>query len=151
MHDTANDDAGAGAPHSARAAPETRPFGTMLTARLGTRRARAIVWAVVCLIAAGFVAFGRVTVYVADGDERRLSIVRVWTLLANGLPSVKHATLMNAVFVASLLVLIVTSLAALWLALVSVGPTATPTEAAAAIDAGEPFVVSEGTSGRVRP
>jgi hypothetical protein len=151
MDDTANDDAGAGAPRSVRVAPETRPFGTRVTAGLETRRARAIVWAVVSLIAAAFVAFGRVTVYVADGDERRLSIVRVWTLLANGLPSVNHATLMNAVFVSSLLVLIVTSLAALWLALVSVGPTATTTKAAATIDDGEPLVASEGTSGRVRP
>lgn len=138
-------------PNSATGEPAKRNGRARVAERLGSRRGRHIAWAVLCLLAAGYVAFGRVTVYVGDGDERRLSIRRVWSLLGDGLPSVEHASFLSAVYVTSLLVLIVTSIAGLWLALVGVGPTIAESGAPSANDPGDRHGTAEGAAGHDRP
>lgn len=151
MGDVGND----GAETATRASPSGVPAAptvrTTASERLGLRSSRRIVWLVLCLVAVGFVAFGRVTVYVADGDERRLSILRVWSLLGEGLPRVGHASLLSAVFVSALLVMIVTSLAALWLALVSVGPSTVETASQPSTNGGEAPAAAEGAAVGDRP
>ncbi len=138
MADPRNDDVAGTAPTSPVAAADGRA-PRFAPDRLNARPARRAVWLVLCLAVFGFVAFGSVTVYEADGEARRMSVVRVWAMLGDGLPRVGHATLVNTVFVAALLVLIAASLAASWLALVGVEATTDEDASNATVGAGEPL------------
>jgi hypothetical protein len=69
----------------------------------------------------GFVLLARVTVHPFDKIDRRMRVLDVWQRLRNHLPDVAHPTLLRVVFDVSIILIIVGSLACVWLALLAAG------------------------------
>jgi hypothetical protein len=79
------------------------------------------------IVSLGFIAFvllARVTVHYQDelGDkiDRRMRVLDVWQRLHNHLPEVAHPTLLRVVFDVSIIMIVIGSLACVWLALLAV-------------------------------
>jgi hypothetical protein len=78
------------------------------------------------IVSLGFIAFvllARVTVHYQDelGDkiDRRMRVLDVWQRLHNHLPEVAHPTLLRVVFDVSIILIVIGSLACVWLALLA--------------------------------
>jgi hypothetical protein len=74
-------------------------------------------------VSLGFLAFvllAKVTVHPFDKVDRRMRVLDVWTRLRNHLPEVAHPTLLKVVFDVSIILIVVGSLACVWIALLAV-------------------------------
>jgi hypothetical protein len=74
------------------------------------------------LVTLGFVAFvllAKVTVHPFDKVDRRMKVLDVWTRLRNHLPEVAHPTMLRLIFDVSIIMIVVGSLACVWIALLA--------------------------------
>jgi hypothetical protein len=84
------------------------------------------------LVTLGFIAFvllARVTVHPFDQVDRRMRVLDVWQRLRNHLPEVAHPTLLRVIFDVSIIMIVVGSLACVWLALLAANTKKPRTEA----------------------
>jgi hypothetical protein len=67
----------------------------------------------------GFVLLARVTVHPFDKVDRKMRVIDVWDRLRNHLPDVAHPTILGILYDISIALVVVGSLACIWLALMA--------------------------------
>lgn len=72
----------------------------------------------------GFVLLARVTVHPSDQINRKMRVIDVWNRLRNHLPDVAHPTILGIVYDISIALVVVGSLACIWLALMATSGSA---------------------------
>jgi hypothetical protein len=78
------------------------------------------------LVSLGLVAFvllARVTVHPFDQINRKMRVIDVWDRLRNHLPDVAHPTILGIVYDVSIALVVIGSLACIWLALMATTDT----------------------------
>jgi hypothetical protein len=98
------------------------------------------------LVSLGFLAFvllAKVTVHPFDKIDRRMRVLDVWTRLHNHLPEVAHPKLLEVIFDVSIILIVVGSLACIWIALLAVEDRETTNEALTVPAAEPPAIQSE--------
>jgi hypothetical protein len=81
--------------------------------------------ALVSLGLIGFVLFARVTVHPFDQVNRKMRVIDVWDRLRNNLPDVAHPTILGIVYDISIALVVIGSLACIWLALMATSDAST--------------------------
>jgi hypothetical protein len=79
----------------------------------------------VSLSLVAFVLLARVTVHPFDKVDRKMRVIDVWDRLRNHLPDVAHPTILGIVYDISIALVVVGSLACIWLALMATTDTST--------------------------
>jgi hypothetical protein len=79
--------------------------------------------ALVSLGLVGFVFLARVTVHPFDQINRKMRVIDVWDRLRNHLPDVAHPTILGIVYDVSIALVVIGSLACIWLALMATTDT----------------------------